>query len=81
LASVYQPKQPLEYYIDLGKKAFQLMEDADRSVLRYIMNRYLDFLDFLAKNGTKEELWKKAKAAGNQINEDEGSDEEEESKN
>lgn len=63
LANVYQPKQPLEYYIDLGKRAFQLMEGADRSVLRYIMNRFLDFLDFLAKGGTKEELWKAAKTS------------------
>lgn len=59
---MYQPHRELEYYIDLSKKAFELVDCGYDIVLRYVATHYLDFLAYVNKKGAnRQDLLKMAK--------------------
>lgn len=56
LAREFQINRPLEVYVELAKRSFELCLDQSRPVSRFVHNRFIDFMKLVEKNITREKF-------------------------
>lgn len=56
LAREFQVNRPLEAYVELAKRSFELCLDQSRPISRFVHNRFIDFMRLVEKNITREKF-------------------------
>jgi hypothetical protein len=56
LAREFHVNRPLEVYVELARRSFELCQDQSRPVSRFVHNRFIHFLRLVEKNVTREKF-------------------------